>query len=265
MKIISYSLFKGTDPLAELFYVRGLYLNVMMNSIVYPEWKTVVQVDEYILSKYGNLLDWLGKEYVFEIDPNYSNDTHCMKMLWRIRPVFWPEAEYVICRDADALTSLAEANAVDQWIGSGLIIHGIHDNPAHSLPLLGGLCGFKCEPLRYKYGLFKTMTGLATKRIDKHGSDQDFLNSIVYEGFKNSFISHVGRVSHDILIKQQGTVNKLIYQDRTDKRWLSDLCTSFIGAAGCNEMETLRYFRSVGIRPVPNDIANAYPKIFYWV
>jgi hypothetical protein len=262
MKIISYSLFKGPDPLAELFYVRGFYFNVLMNSIVYPGWKTVVHVDDHISGKYHIMLKWLTKEYGVQVHGVLDDATHCMKMLWRMKPIFWADTDVVICRDADALTSLTEAKVVDQFIESGKSIHGILDNPAHSIPLMGGMCGFKCQPMRDKYESFEKMTALGSG-IDKHGSDQKFLNDVVYNDFSEDYICSLGRVSHDTMIKFTG-VAKLMYQDRTDPRWLSDLCTSFIGAAGCNEMETLRYLRSAGVLKVDSNMASIYPKIFYF-
>lgn len=247
-KIISYSLFKGPDPLAELFYVRGMYLNVLMNSLVYPDWKTVVHVDRYIFDKYQDLFTHIIANYSVKVSISEIEYTHCQKMLWRMEPIFDDRVEYVICRDADALTSYREANAVGEWIKSGEVLQGIKDNPAHSIPLLGGLCGFKAEPIRSKYGSWENMITKTKRPIEDHGTDQHFLNDVIFPDFPSTNYQW-----------QPGP------SKRSNPLWASDLCTSFIGAAGVNEMETLRFFRS----HLPGwgsdqDLWKQYPKLFYW-
>jgi hypothetical protein len=259
-KIISYALFKGPDPLAEIFYLRGFYFNCLMNTLVYPEWITVVHVDRYTFDKYQDLFTHLIANYSIKVSISDVEYEHCQKMLWRMEPIFDNDVDQVICRDADALTSMREAIAVNDWLTSGLILHGINDNPAHSLPLLGGMCGFRAEPIRELYGTWENMISKAIRPIDTHGTDQHFLNHVIYEKFRDSY-------------KRHGTLME--YMDRGQielggklgqKTHGSDLCTSFIGAAGCNEMETLRFFRS----NLPNwgsdqELWKAYPKLFYWL
>lgn len=263
MKIISYSLFKGHDQLAELFYVRGLYFNVLMNSLIYPDWKTVVHYDNrYATEEMKPFFSFLEEKYGVHfcgVDP----DTHCKMMLWRMKPVFWDDVEYVICRDADALTSLREAEAVNAFVKSDLTIHGILDNRAHTVPIMGGMCGFKADEIRKQYGSWEKMISFSLKPIDKHGSDQVFLNSVLYVHFAGKLMissSHSGDM--EVFKAASQTILKT---DTKNPLWGSDLCTSFIGAAGCNEFETLRFFRD----HLPDwgsdqELWKQYPKIFYW-
>lgn len=262
-KIISYSLFQGPDPLAEIFYIRGFYFNCLMNSLVYPDWNTIVHVDRYTFEKYQDLFTHLIANYSIEISISDTEYTHCQKMLWRMEPIFENDVEYVLCRDADALTSHREALSVKTFVDSGLVVHGIMDNPAHSLPIMGGMCGFKAKEIRDQYGSWDKMLSLSLRPIDKHGSDQAFLNSILYIHFQNGLmISTPTGSGASMFSPAQATV---LITDRKNPLWTSDLCTSFIGAAGFNEMETLRFFRS----HLPNwgsdqDLWKQYPKIFYW-
>jgi hypothetical protein len=47
--------------------------------------------------------------------------------------------------------------------------------------------------------------------------------------------------------------------------WLSNLCSFFIGSAGFNEMETIRFFRTFEKEPSKFAIIEAqYPKLFWW-
>lgn len=266
MKLISYSLFKGSDPLAELFYVRGFYFNVLMNSIVYPGWKTVVHVDAHIVYKYGLMFESLHKRFGIQsylMGPQYNCETHCMKMLWRMRPIFLEDVEYVICRDTDALTSERETKAVKKFMDySAMVLHGISDNPAHSLPLMGGMSGFRCAPLRDKYKTFDLLVSGWKDAINAHGTDQKFLTAVVHGDFKEDMMMHFGK---DAELNE----DKWYYHcsnPLAEKTHPSDLCTSFIGSAGCNEMETLRYLRSA----IPDwgsdaEMWKQYPKLFYWL
>lgn len=262
MKIISYSLFKGPDPLAEIFYIRGFYFNCLMNSLVYPDWKIVLLLDErYETEENKTLFATLAYKYGVHI-VSRKPDTHCMMMLWRMEPIFWENSEYVICRDADALTSQREANAVSKFISyAQMTIHGISDNPAHSIPLMGGMSGFRCKPFREKY---KSMEGMIMGwegMINNHGTDQKFLVGKVYDDFKEDMMMHFGESSEHLTDAWVFHVANSL----GTKSHGSDLCTSFIGAAGYNEMETLRFFRS----HIPNwgsdqELWKQYPKIFYW-
>lgn len=266
-KIISYSLFKGQDELAEIFYVRGFYFNCLMNSLVYPGWQTTVYTDKYIQEKYSSLLNWVMSLYGVKPYSLPKEDyTHCQKMLIRMAPCFWDDVEFVICRDADALTSYKEANAVWEWTQGNCVVHSIHDNAAHTTPIMGGLCGFKALTISSVYTSFDKMIGNSPVKIEGHGTDQDFLTRIVYTDLSKSMMLHnfkgvQSACSHSL----KGFDVTMPFEEINKKLWVSDLCTSFIGAAGYNEMETLRFFRDF----LPDFMGDRelwlkYPKLFYW-
>lgn len=258
-KVISYSLFKGNDPITEGFYVRGFYFNYLMNKLIYPDWKTCLHVDNHIGQKYYDLFIFLKDAIV--VFEGGENETYCGQMLWRLLPAFWNDTGYILCRDADALTTYREAQAVSEWLASGLNVHSIHDNQAHNIPVMGGLCGFRGTPLRDKYGSFNSMISQAKRTIDKHGSDQHFLTDVIYRDFQNDMYLHnfKGQKHHC-----HTAVNGM-NEDRTNKLWLSNLCIPYIGSAGCIEMETLRFLRDHS--PEFNnhqELWKKYPKLFYW-
>lgn len=236
--VISFSLFDKTGDWQFLFYLRGLVLNVWMAKIVYPSFTIHVTVERSIYIKYRLLLDALGVTVIMR-----DEDTLCRMMLWRLLAIFELNADYVFPRDTDALVTTREVINVEQFIRSGKVLHGIHDNKAHSVPLLGGLCGFKTDLLYDQYGSWNNMISKATRPIDKHGSDQYFLNDIIFQDFKHSYFS-------EMLIEQKDG---------------SDLCVSFVGAAGCNEFETLRYLRANNIDLSLGGVGNKFGSIFYWL
>lgn len=235
---LSFSLFDKKYDWQFLFYLRGLIFNVWMAKIVYPGFHIVVHVERTIYLKYRLILDPLDIQIVMR-----EEDTLCRMMLWRLKPIFESNADYVFARDCDALITSREAAIVKAFIVSGKTIQGIHDNPAHSIPLMGGLSGYRCTDLDQRYGNWDDMLSLATAPIDKHGSDQTFLNEIVFNDFKHSYFS----------------------QQMFEAKNGSDLCISFVGAAGVNEFETLRYLRSKGIDLSLFGIGSKFKEIFYWL
>lgn len=244
MKVISFSIFDTKHDWQFLFYIRGLFFNVAMAEIVYPGWCVSVAVERTVYIKYKEFFKELAAVvYVYDEEPL------CKMMLWRMKPVFDENVTYLICRDADALVTFREAQSVRRWTDSFHgAAHSIHDNQAHSGQLMGGLCGFKCDRLRDMYGSYSAMLAKSEVVIADHGTDQYFLNSVIYRDFEREYVFD----------------DKPVYS-RSDPRWLSNLCISFIGAAGCNEMETLRYLRSQGTDLSLNGVGKLYPQIFYWL
>lgn len=219
-----------------------------MAKIVYTDFTVYITAERSVYLKYSEFFQALSREYGVIIDVR-DEEPLCRMMMWRIAAAFVSkDIEYVFARDADALVTYREAHAVNQFVESGLTVHGLHDNPAHSVPLLGGLCGFKCEPLRNKYGSYYSMLQKSPVPISGRGTDQDFLNRVVYNDFLNDSMLHYN-----------------IPHEKTNPLYLSDLCISFIGAAGVNEMETLRYLRDNGIDFSLSGVGKYYPRIFYWL
>lgn len=248
MKVLSFSIFDSCGDWQVLFYIRGLYFNCAMAKIVYPDFQVHVIVERSVYIKYSEFFQQLVKQFDVKITIK-DEESLCLMMLWRLLPVFDEQNEYVFCRDTDALVTFKEAKEVYDFVNYGqYTVNGLHDNPAHSLPLLGGMCGFKCQPLREKYGSYKEMIDLSPIPISKHGSDQDFLNQVIYNDFK-----------------KEACLQYNILSDKTNHLWLSDLCVFFIGAAGCNEFETLRYLRDKGTDLSFGGVGIKFSKIFYWV
>lgn len=269
-KIISYSLFGARELTFNkwLFnaYVTGLYWNVRMNKLIYPDWTTHVNVDSGTFSMYDTLIKGLQEFYGITFDVNPPS-VRCMSMLWRMKPIFEQDVEYVICRDADALTSYKEAQCVSEFVATGMDVHGITDNTAHSIPVLGGLCGFRGEPMRERYGSWEKMIGETRVPINDHGTDQNFLMQNVYTDFKYRYFGHI--LNHNLHIQDSEIVRRIpdVTLDGVDpKLWESNLCACFMGSAGVNNMETIRFFQRFSQdTEFEKDIALRYREIFYWL
>lgn len=198
MKCISYSIFGNPSMRHENCfdfhsYLRGLMVNIRLNRLIFPEWDTVVHVSQSTFELYEDLFNNIGnlknvRVVVCEDAPL------CLAMLWRLKPIFEKEENgnwkytHVICRDVDSPTLYKDAQCVSQWIRHDKAAHAITDSISHTIPMMGGMIGFRP-------GYFTDRTGCNTWedaiRIGRtrdfkwntKGSDQEYLNQILYPLF----------------------------------------------------------------------------------
>lgn len=270
-KLICYSLFNGkSEHFEQLAYVRGFYFNSRMNQLIYPDWRTHLEVDRFIYNNYKGLFDWMVANMNLSLNINEQTQPLCCAMLWRMKPLFYQDVTHILCRDADALTTYREAQAVQRWLELGYGFHAINDNPAHG-GLMGGMVGFDCAK-------FKAVTGFDTfeqmiegKDLSIRGSDQHFLNSLLPE-LQNDLLLHKFKgggcnaaQTYEVCTIDLPQVNKRL--------WESNLCVSFIGSAGFNELETLRFFQrfdpqmwnsKTGATGKYAAIEKEFSQLFYW-
>lgn len=270
-KILSFSLFGARDyPKDREFemnaYLRGLVWNIKMAKLIMPGFEVNCEIDSGAYSLYDPLFRGLQDYYGLTFNIN-REETLCRSMLWRMKPIFFPDSHYVFCRDCDSLVTYREAQAIQSFIDSGLYVHGLTDNSAHSVPLLGGMCGFKCEPMRSKYGTYNNLIAQSTIGIDTRGTDQQFLGTVIYPAFKDSMYAHYlkgMRANGEHTVKTE--IENVRLENVNPALWESNLVPHFAGAAGVNEMECIRFFKRFD-KDIPEfvDIEKRYPKIFYWL
>lgn len=190
-KAIVYSLFGyGRGRRENCFnfdsYLRGLAISIRLNLLVYPEWVTVVELDVSTYSAYRDYFNALVEKKLIEIEINEDNEPLCKAMLWRLKPIFWQGEHngfrftHIICRDLDSPVSYKEAQAVQVWIEHDKCAHAITDSDSHSIPMMGGMVGFRPEYITTRMGM--SWDRMVDKGIDYSikGSDQDFLNRHIY-------------------------------------------------------------------------------------
>lgn len=106
-----------------------------------------------------------------------------------------PEIERFIVRDTDARLSGREADAVEEWIESGIPFHVMRDNAAHNVPILGGMWGSIpglipdfANKIR---GWMQTIQGNKDNpRGRYHDTDQQFLWNVVWPVVRNNCLAH---------------------------------------------------------------------------
>jgi hypothetical protein len=267
MNIISFSLFGIRNEELPLWerraYIRGFVFNVKMAALIFTKWICHVELDAQTYSDYQYLFTSLKEVYgiTFNINPP---TTLCKAMLWRLRPIFNEDSKYVMCRDCDSLVTYRERQAIEAFMSSGLFAHGLTDNVSHTVPLMGGLCSFSALQLRSKYKSWDNLLSLSPIGISTRGTDQQFLSSVVYPDFKKEMFGHYLK---GMIGGGEGVIKKEIEPVQLDispNLWLSNLCIHFAGAAGVNELETIRFFNQFDKENKFLETEKKYPELFYW-
>lgn len=136
--------------------------------------------DSIYQTYYGDVLFDLASRAEIELVDCGKAETLCGSMLWRLKPASDPKVGRFLCRDIDAMPSPREAEAVREWVKSGMAVHAIHDSESHT-GYMGGMMGFRSDALRDAFGAdvygeairFAKDVGLD---LNTHGDDQRVLN-----------------------------------------------------------------------------------------
>lgn len=193
-KCISYSLFGyGRSQEDNCFsfasYLRGFAKCLRLNRLLYPEWITVLHTDWESYEAHKDYFNAIRSDKVEIVVCGY--ESLCKNMLWRMKPIFEQEAgvwkySHVICRDVDSPATYREVQAVEHWIKLDTAAHAITDSVSHNLPFMGGMVGFRPDYFMPRVGVMD-FEGLMQRSggisFSQKGSDQDFLNQVVYPKF----------------------------------------------------------------------------------
>jgi hypothetical protein len=264
MKVLSYSLFGDPNSFEFNFYLRGIYFNARMNQILYPDFINVVhyQMDLYN-TKVGELLE--GLTYITKTNlVGVAKAPRCEAMLWRMMPLFSKTAQYthVICRDADSVSTYREACCTYEWLDSSLPYHAINDNNAHG-GLMGGLVAFNVNAFKNHTGYTSFEQMIKGVPLDKHGSDQNWMNKELLPKITEGLLFHKlqGSGGPAALTRYDVPSRKQV----NPKLWVTDLISRYIGSAGVIDFELLRFLRAQPNQKQFDAFEKKYPQIFYWV
>jgi len=189
-------------------------------------------------------------------------------------PAFEKDVEAVICRDLDSPLTYKEAQCVLYWMNRGedKILHAITDSVSHNVPLMGGMIGIKPKYFSDKVGCSDWETF-----VNKHsgyntkGSDQDFLNRIIYPIFaqqgNDSIVQHyLLGMPNTFLSEYQNTVPQLELPSVPVAMKESNETCGHIGSAGyytgaMDKFLHKHYDRFEDIRNAEKE----FEDIFYWI
>jgi hypothetical protein len=245
MKIVSFSIYKDNPKLFN-YYLRGLYWNMRFIRLLLPDWEMMVVCSREFRLAHKDLLNGLGVN-LFESEDRQR----CYNMLRRMHPAYYTLNSYekILCRDSDACITYREVQEIRKWEESGKDWHGINDNPAHSIPLMGGMIGFKSEALRRIFPTFEALS--SNHDLSRHGSDQDLIMKRIWPEAQKSFY-------HSDLKDREP-------HPQPDPKWTSNLIQRYIGCAGIIEMEALRFLADQDPENHKWEaFEKQFPKLFYW-
>lgn len=290
MKAVSYSLF-GYDRQREAnsfdfhSYLRGLHLCIRFNRILYPNWVNVLNIDEASYdSPYRKIFDWHQNHGFLKIKLFPNGEPLCRAMLRRMETVFsytHPDWDYthVICRDLDSIATYREAQMVQEWINEDNTMHCITDSISHTIPMMGGLIGFKpgFENNIMELGInpesaWEKLLSMAPD-IDysRKGSDQDFLNRVLYPKLCKNATEHFIKGMPHNLVEGNGryySVPEDLEVPGVDPKFKeTNLLAGHAGAAGFYEPPTMKFLYWQD--PYKKDyeeleLMKGFEQIFYW-
>lgn len=208
MNIVSYAFFRHPASAYESercgesrgrFFINYFRALVRAHQHVWSSWTMLIHHDGRVMElPYFKALERMQELRLVTL--RYCGDakTLCGSMLWRLNAVFAENAETVVCRDVDSLPMPRDRAMVDEFSRSGAILHAIHDSKSHCGPLMGGTLGINAPEFRRVTGHTSFETLLEAGRnlgldYDVHGSDQAFLNSVVYPYLAPSTLIHTSR------------------------------------------------------------------------
>lgn len=290
MKCVVYSLFgaeraRHPDSFDFHSYLRGFMINIRMNRLLFPDWRIYLQTDQATHEAYKNIFDKLD----IEIEVHSNGVPLTLAMLWRLRPIFemkdgYPKWSHILCRDTDSPPTYREAQAVKYWVDHDRAAHSINDSVSHTIPMLGGMIGFR--PRYFKDLLpvnsWSELIQRSPEDWTKKGSDQTFLNKIVYpcfakqgsdsitqhafKGLPNTFLSDYKTCLCDSVVGHEPRCPNNIELDIPYELSESNNVCGHIGAAGFYHSVLFKFLRKHKDKFTDIlEIEKQYPIIFHWV
>jgi len=185
MNVVSLSIFGYNKKHSQCFsfntFLKYLSFDIRVFDSVYNGWKIYLTADRESYLAYKKYFDYLADNNIILLNvKDYENIGKAM--LWRLDPVSF--ADRFICRDIDSLPTHRERMAVEHWIINDTIAHSMNDNLAHTVPLMGGMIGFKKESFTI------VIYNEIEFDLSHKGSDQYFLQYYIYPLVMHSITEH---------------------------------------------------------------------------
>jgi hypothetical protein len=156
------------------------------------------------------------------------------------------------------MVTYREALVVQDWLEGDKKCLSIHDNPAHG-GLMGGLVGFNTAYLKAILGVQSFEQMISCVDLSQRGSDQTWMNQKI--------LPFIAAEIQWETTETIGSIHSTVKLPQVDLRlWESNLIVRFIGEAGFNTMECVRFFdRFDEYWWKPNrGIYKHYPQFFWW-
>lgn len=172
MKVISFGLWGN-----EQKYLEGAEANVILARRFYPGWKCWFFCDQTVPKE---TLDLLSQQPDCRVMIADSTKERQHRLFWRFWAASYSDVEIMIIRDTDSRIGQREQMAVNDWLSRGTGFHIMRDNPAHGVPMCGGMWGCKADRLRNIRSSIEQYYDEGKHNTVLCGVDQDFLHQVVH-------------------------------------------------------------------------------------
>jgi len=148
MNVIAFSLWGG-----DKLYCQGAVENIKYAEKYYPGWKcrfyaaqncpAISELIEHDCEVVKMLHDC---ESIDRTQSDWHMDINNQAMLWRFLALDDPDINVTIFRDCDSRVGERDAQAVREWLNSGLPMHRMHECKEHwNAQVMGGMWGMRNE------------------------------------------------------------------------------------------------------------------------
>lgn len=176
--VISFSIW-GTNPR----YLRGALRNLLLIPDLYLGWQARFYVDGTVPAEFVSLARRLGAE----VCPQPERQTLRQKLCWRFQVANDPAVGRFQVRDCDAVVSLRERLAVQEWLESDRYFHVMRDWWTHTELALAGMWGGVAGALPDLGPLVAAYQPAAKETANV---DQWFLRECLWDALRRSVLVH---------------------------------------------------------------------------
>ena len=178
--VISYTLW-GDQPR----YLAPMLENLRLAKHLFPRWVVRIHADPSVPADYRREAEKEGAEW--QERRLAAGEPVFRRLLWRFEVAADPALARFLVRDADALLTVKERVAVDDWLRSGRCFHMMRDFPSHCDLVLAGLWGGVAGVLP---PVADWLAAFRPWRLENAHVDQDLLSGAVWSTLKQSLLVH---------------------------------------------------------------------------
>lgn len=245
-RIVCYAIFGHRE-----FYWPHFPALVRAHHTLFKGWEMRVYTDSSIFSARAMMLRAYAKAGLVNVIHHEENKGHCRSMLWRCLPIWDENVDYVLSRDVDSLPTIKDRRSVEQFIQSGATLHVVNDNPAHTVPVMGGMCGFNAPKFREKTGI-KDWNDFVSRRTDLDatmgGTDQILLYFEAWQRCFPDVCEHrfAGYRTHEQATASYTTADVFPVEGVEGDMEGTNGLINFLGAPGYGIQAAIDYFEKHG-------------------
>jgi len=254
--VISYCLFESHLNNMHFYYSYAIPA-LCAARCWFPDWEIRVHHDSYIEQELLNI----SKNLDIKLVKCEDDRPLCENMLWRLKPLWDENVNFVICRDLDSVITPRERYAVQEFINLDGTCHNLAELPQHNTCLMGGLCGFSGKEFRKNFKNISWNNLIASHKLTVKGSDQTFLRDIIWPKMNSNSVEHrtAGIIQYPVVHKLNNPdfniqVNCVVHKNSYDA--VSKL-THYAGQAGFDRNKIYDFYSNL-LEKIPKISSKKY-------